>query len=86
MVPRARVDAGVPVDGVVRDVELRARVPLRELRARRVVTDCVPALGELQSEVVGELPPEPVEVAGGPLDEFPVVRDIICLYELPDVG
>jgi len=88
------LDVGVAVEQVVRDVQLAAGVPVRELRAVGVVAHGVVVLVELQAEVVDHLVPEPldagvglaVDLGRGALDQLLVGVDVVRPHELADVG
>jgi len=83
-----RIERAVAIDRVVGDVQLAAGVPLRELRAVGIVADGVEGLVELDTEVVGEFAPEPLDpgvidpgIGSRAGDEFVVVVDIVLAHE-----
>jgi hypothetical protein len=86
------VALGVPIEGVVGDVDRPTGIPVGELRTVRIVAHGVVALVELDAEIVDEFVPEPIDarlvdpgVAAGPRDQFVVVGDPVLLHERVDV-
>ncbi len=87
------VGRSVSIDDVVGDVKSPARIPVRKLRPVLVVSNPVVRLVELDSEIVDDLVPEPVDAAFGftveigrrPLDQFVVVVDSVLAHEGRDV-
>jgi hypothetical protein len=92
-IPGRRIDRCVPINDVVRDIDLATDILVRELWPIRIIPNLLIWLIELDIEILVEDIPKPlqarcrehVNVTRCPVNEFGIIVDAVCLHEVIDI-